>query len=210
MKLNEILSESVTFSASKFDKEKGYHDHLAFSKEEYVDCWACDGYGIEVYYDPKEDKYYYPDDLVGFGDVSKFEKTKCRYCDGVGKLHDMVSDSPELNVANRNAMVILDMLGIESDYAGVIPNSKLPEIRRKLIKIKNKGIEDYTIDQSKEKSQLKKREVVDDKGIPTIMAVRSPRIYDMGLSEDQINRYIDELLKITDFAQKNDADITWG
>lgn len=208
MKLDEILNETVTFSPMKYDEKTGEYDH--FTKKSTQECWMCDGYGVEQYFDKEKNKYYDPSDLDGYGDVSKFEAIECRLCRGEGKILDEVPTGPELNVANRNATVILKMIGIEPDYAGEIPKDKLADIRRTLIKIKNQGVDKFTIEPKHEPSKLIGRDVVDDDGIKKIQPRYGAGIMDLGLSPEQIERYIDVLIDMIDFAQKNNATIGWG
>ena len=176
MNLKEILQESITFGVSKIEHENGkkiYADRFSVKKEQ--ECWACDGTGKD--YNPQ-----YP----------------CRRCEGSGKSDDWVSPYEQLNVSNSNANAILDMLGAEFDYSGAIEKEQLPLIRRKLIALKNKDISPHT--QAPTKSGGEMRTTTDDNGVSRIG--RGATIYDAGRSHSQVERYIDSLLKIIDFAQK--------
>lgn len=185
MKIQEIISESVTFSPSILKKSKHgeYWTDEDFRKEVEKTCWVCDGTG-------QEDQY------------------TCRYCKGSGKIKEWEFEDPnlELNVSNSNAMYILRTLGLEPDYSGIIPNNKLPELLRKLIKLKNDEISKYTIDPSTERR--KPTTSTDSSGVTHIS--HGPRIYHGGVSENQVTRYLDRLISMAKFAQKHGASISWA
>lgn len=99
------------------------------------------------------------------------------------------------------------MLGYPEDgYSGIIPHDQLAEVRRKLIKIKNGDISQHTVDPSMSQSPMRK--YTNDDGMPAIG--RGPKIYDMGRSNEQVMRYIDTLLSLIDFCQKNGAALGWA
>jgi hypothetical protein len=186
MNLKEILAESVTFSVSKLEDHKGqqvYGDPFSVKKD--IECWVCDGTGKETYSDIAHE---------------------CGMCNGTGRTHEWVAPYEQLNVANGHAGAILDMLGIEFDYSGVIQTEQLPILRRKLIAIKNKDTAPYT--QTPTKSGGETKISKDDNGMSRIG--KTATVYDAGRSTSQVERYINTLLSLIDFAQKNDAVVTWG
>lgn len=190
MRLDEIirLTESVTFGVSKLENhngEKRYRD--SFSTKQEKDCEACDGTGKDEY--------------------SRIGDGKCEYCTGTGKYLGWKTPYKELNVANANASAILDMLGLNNndELFGAIETKDLPLIRRKLIAIKNKDKSPWNKLPSMDQSM---RRTVDDNGLTKIEP--GVRIYHGGRSIEQIDRYIDALLYLIDFAQKNDGVITWS
>jgi hypothetical protein len=99
------------------------------------------------------------------------------------------------------------MLGIEFDDSGYIENSELPNILRRLIKIKNQSVSQYTspttVDRGKTGAYTDP-----NTGLSTIG--RGPTIHTIGRNEERILAYIDELIKIIRFAQQNNAGIGWG
>jgi hypothetical protein len=179
MKIHEyILSESVTFFVHK--QGENFYDKVT------KDCEACDGTGIE-----------------DWGDV----KHKCRYCNGVGKYETIESRLPDLNVANTNAHVILNMLGIQTgdDTTGTIENNQLPEMKRKLIKLKNTDTSRHT----RQYDISGGNTYVDKSGeIPRIG--RTGIMHNMGLSNDRIKEYVDDLIKIVDAAQKIGGSVSFA
>ena len=185
MRLDEILLESVNFGVSRLvdrDGRKYYTD--PFEEQHKVGCWVCNGSG--------EDPY---------------QGGECGMCDGSGEIKEWKTPYEKLNVTNANARLILDMLGTQHDdnLIGVWEKKDLPLIRRKLIVLKNKGTSQYVQDPSKVQGST---HVTKDDGISKIG--RGPTIYHGGHSQNQINQYIDTLLHIIDFAQKNDAVVTWS
>jgi len=197
MRFNEILNESVTFGVARLEDRNGqkvYSD--PFMKKTQERCFVCDGTGKETYggYDDADGKH-----------VPKYE-VECGMCHGKGTNEEWRSDAGELNVANSNAMAIQEMLGIEPDYSGAIKKEDFPAIRRRLIKIKNKDITPYTQEPTKSGGEM--RSYTDDQGQSSIG--RGAIMHDFGRSHAQVERYIDSLLSLMDFAQKNDCDLVWG
>ena len=152
-------------------------------------CWACDGSGKETYSNGTFD---------------------CGMCNGSGEIEEWVHAGSELNVANSNAAAIVNMLGGPSegdDWCGVWTKEDLPKIRRQLILLKNKGSAQHVEEpyEAPRKMGVSK----DENGLDRI-APQGPRMVYGGRSQEQIDRYIDRLLAIIDFAQKNDAVVSWG
>lgn len=191
MKYTELI-ESVTFGISKLEPYDGDHPDFkgkmmyndSFAKEVDAQCWVCDGSGKD-----------------------KWDNTRCDYCHGSGKIKDYKRPFEELNVSNSNAYAILDMIGLPSDEAvGAIAGDDLAKVRRKLIKLKNQDLGGYTDEPSDTRGQA--RAVRGDDGLTHIKT--GPRMIYGGRSTDQVMRYIDSLLELIDFAQKNDGVLTWS
>jgi|TARA_R110000782_G_C14811087_1_gene412766 hypothetical protein len=182
------LNESIDFSVTKsYEDEQGrtVHDMSHFGKRQPVECWVCDGTGKDKFYD----------------------EAKCDYCEGKGKRDEFVSDAPEMNVSNSNAFKIIDMLGLEQDYAGSIENKDLPALMRKLIQLKNSDRSQYAEPGSQSGGKIGTYK--DQAGMDTI-GRKGPMLYNMGTTDDQVTAYVDQLIKIIKFAQDNDADFGWG
>ena len=182
------LNESIDFSVTKSYKDKQgrtVHDMSHFGERKDVQCWVCDGTGKDKNYD----------------------EAKCDYCQGKGKRDEFVSDSPEMNVSNSNAFKIIDMLGLEQDYAGSIENKDLPPLMRKLIQLKNSDPSKYAEPGSQSGGEIGTYK--DQDGMDTI-GRKGPMMYNMGTTDTQVKQYIDQLIKIVKFAQDNDADFGWG
>lgn len=197
MRLSEILAESVTFGVAKLEIENGQKYYTdPFSKQVDDECWVCDGTGHETH------REYTDDD----GKLHPEQKFECGMCKGKGTYLAHKTDAPELNVANPNAMEIQRMLGIDPDYSGSIVNADIPKFRRQLIKIKNGDMSTHIQDPEKHVGKMKS--YTDDTGQSRIG--KGPTVYDYGRSHSQVERYIDTLLSMMDFAQKNNLDLVWG
>ena len=189
MRAFEVLNESIDFSVSEL---KPYGDgsrqawHPVGQMEE-VECWACDGAGEE-----------------DFGDEHGPEE--CRVCDGTGKKEEFVGPVAEFNVSNANGYEIQRMMGLEPDYAGEITPDDVPTILRRLIKLKNMDSEQHT--QAPSIEQGKARIMKDLEGNSRIG--RGPTMIDMGRSESQVNRYLDDLIEMLQYASKHGYGISWG
>jgi len=197
MRLDEILNESVTFGVARLENINGHKVYSdPFEKEVEEPCWVCDGTG-------KESQREYTDDD---GKVHPSQEYTCEYCKGKKTTKTYKPTYNELNVANGNAMEIQRMLGLDPDYSGAINNIDLPVFRRKLIKLKNTNFSSHT--REPETTQSSMRAYKDDNGQDRIG--RGPKVIDMGRSHSQVERYIDSLLYLIDFAQKNNCDLVWA
>ena len=184
MKITELLNEGMTFNPvveKEFSTGEKYWTGSDWERKMTIDCRDCDGTGKDR------------------GDT-------CYYCGGTGKEEDTVSDAPELQVSNANGEEIQRMLGLNPDYSGIIHNKDLPDIMRRLIMLKNKGSQQHTQDASVDRGVMRRQS--DDQGVAHIG--RGPTMYDAGRSQSQVDRYIDRLIEIIQFAQKNNTSIGWG
>jgi len=192
MKLIELfestLNESVTFSVMKREGNT-FHDVFAVKGEE--ECWVCDGTGV----DPRG--------------AHNNTTHPCEYCNGKKIIDKWDHPFQELNVANANLPAILEMLGlpVDDEYCGHWDHHQLPEIRRRLIKLMNSDIDKHT--QAPTSSRGDMGISKDDDGMDRI-GRRGPQMYDYGRSRHQVESYIHRLLALIDFAQKNNASVTWG
>lgn len=192
MKLHELfLPESVTFSVAKLIKDdpkypKGIFSSAEFEKEGEEECWTCDGTGHEEY---------------------GGKKYKCGHCNGTTKLKTWERPFDELNVSNGNAADILEVIGLDrEDYSGGhIDHADLPAFRRKIIKLMNT---DHGLEKPGEVEHGKMRKTRDEHG--NAMIGRGPTIIHGGRTSEQVGRYFDKLLKLIDFAQKNNAALVWA
>lgn len=131
----------------------------------------------------------------------------CVYCQGTGKETEEQWDFPSLDVSYQNLRAIEAMLDLPDtgDSSGMIRNEDIPAMKRKLIMLKNMGSEDLVRDPS----QSQQRVVGQDEHGNTSIGMGA-KMYDMGLSQGQIDRYAESLMDILDFAQKNNMNVTWA
>jgi len=184
MRAKEFLREGVSFSPVT-KSEQGYWSGEQFGQMKDVECWLCHGTGQDT---------HYHDDI-------------CPICKGNKTTHEFVSNAPELNVSNGNAGAILDMLGLEFDYSGLILHEKLPELMRKLIRLKNDEVSKYAEPARTDHGSMRK--ITDpETGLSGIG--RGATIHHGGRSNQQVTNYIDKLIQIVQFAQKHNASVSWG
>jgi hypothetical protein len=185
--IESTLMESVTFYPSEMtDTEDG---KMVGVPEKYViwtdeECPYCDGQGSFM---------------------QDGERVTCGGCNGQGVHKSYDWDVPQLNVANRNAEVIAEILGTgEGDFGWIEPND-IPNVKRRLIRLMNGEVDHLVIDPSDERGPRR----VDRSGdIPRITT--GPQMIDFGLSEEQIRGYISRLMPILDFAQKQGLGVSWA
>jgi hypothetical protein len=183
-----VINEGMTFNPvvekeflSGDWKGEKYWSGSDWERKVTIDCRDCDGTG-------------------------KDRDHVCPYCRGTGKEEETVSAAPELQVSNANGEEIQRMLGLDPDYSGIIHNKDLPDTMRRLIRLKNKGSQQHTQDASVDRGAM--RQQSDDQGVTHIG--RGATMYDAGRSQSQVDRYIDQLIKIIKFAQENNTSLGWG
>jgi predicted nucleic-acid-binding Zn-ribbon protein len=134
------------------------------------------------------------------------DRSKCEDCGGTEFETDTVYDFPCLDVSIQNAAIIKKILGCidDDDDCGLIENHELPNMMRRLIKLKNTSTNDFSRDRSENR-----RVSIDRTGnIPTIRS--GPRMIDMGVPQSQITQYIDRLIEIVNWAINNKAVVSWA
>ena len=203
MRINEVLTESMTFTAGVVTVKKGPDGQPQsvistsdFSVEQDEQCPWCEGSGKER-------------------DYNTGAEYDCRRCDGQGTVRELSSRAPELSVSNVNGHMILQtLLGIaDPDYDGVIQHKQLPELQRRLIKLKNQSLDKFTRPTTRSRGDM--GVTGQDQNVTTI-GRQGPTIYDMGVSEQQVERYIDRLLELIKFAMDRSREmnkptvIIWG
>jgi len=119
---------------------------------------------------------------------------------------DDYDEEYDMNVANSNGYEIQRMLELEPDEYGYVANEDLPAIMQKLMKLKNGDTSSHTRDSETSQGEMRKRTSADN--VTTIG--RGPTMMDMGRSQSQINSYVDRLMKLVQYAQKNNYGISWG
>lgn len=207
LEMQQPVLESVTFEVSELKTDdpeypKGLFTGEKWWRKEMQKCPYCED-GKEHY-----PEYKHPET----GEVTPARTYDCDYCDGKGEKLEHVSDAPELNVANDNAIDLLNYLGIDPDSehgtVGSIEPKDLPAIRRKLIKMKNGGSDDL-VKPDEDHHDPQTRRYKDADGMDRIGRFGA-RTIGGGRTPDQVMRYVDRLLDIIDFAQKHNAHVTWA
>ena len=179
-----LLQESVDFhpAVTRKDGDHTYVDYPEGTQQQReIDCQECHHMGASP---------------------------KCRYCHGTGKEKEWITTCPELNVSNANAGIIAEILGHAGDddgeLTGLIPNAQLPTVMRRLIKLKNGNKERHIAPSSVSQRQS----VSHDGNVASIQ--RGPTMIDMGVSSQQIERYVDRLIEMVRWAQEHQCDISWA
>lgn len=174
---------SQVFKAGTEDEYHGWPSDLVTKKE--IPCADCEGSGKDPYHTGRA----------------------CVYCSGKGTEMEEVWNFPNLEVSYDNLRAITDMLGLEDDgdSSGMIQNKDIPDMKRRLIMLKNKGSDHLT----KEPSVQQNRIVGKDEHGNTKIGMGA-KMHDMGRNQAQVDRYIDKMMEILDFAQKNGLNVTWA
>lgn len=190
-----LLCETVDFHPATLSVTDDGGKHIGYPPDSIVkkseDCWVCDGSGKDI----QNDAY-----KARFG-----KDLPCERCEGLGKHDEIDYNFPNLNVANSNAFHIADMLGLEPDYTGWIPLEEIPNVLRRLIRLKNGEVADWTKSLSDERGETK----VDYTGaVPRIQG--GARMIGGEITFAQVERYIDRLMDICKWAQDHGCGVSWA
>lgn len=128
----------------------------------------------------------------------------CVYCQGSGKETETIYDFPEFSAGYAAIRVAAELMGLPSEESYWVAHEDLPEVRRRLIRVKNGDLSDF----AQEATVERERRVDRSGGIPRITS--GPTMIGFGMSESQIGVLIDRLLGIIDWAQKHDCGISWA
>lgn len=109
-----------------------------------------------------------------------------------------------LNYSNRNAAIVLGLLGIDVEAGyGQITLAEIPQARRAIIKALNGGSVLPTVEQEAEYTTR----VIDQGGVATIN--RSLRSFDPGLDQEGVERRLREVAALLARASEVQSDVSW-
>jgi predicted RNA-binding Zn-ribbon protein involved in translation (DUF1610 family) len=195
MRAIEFINEGVTFGVGKLEVqpngEKWVRD--PFARTVTTNCDVCHGSGVEIYSDHGHEASY-----------------PCPYCDGKKTITRSITDAPDIDVSMGNASTIFDMLGVKTDayeHVGIISHKDLPEVMRRLIRTKNGNTNHYTNADYEDPRKMIKTKNAD--GMDQI-GYNGPRMVHFGRTQSKIDGYLERLIKLVQFAQKNNCDIRWS
>lgn len=194
MLLEQILSlkEGVTFNAVDLKTgDDGKQYTQARENKVTKECWVCRGEGVEYYTD----------------DAGQRKPYECDYCHGKKTIEEWEAEGPEMQVSNANAFLICQMLGIEEDYVGMVHAKDIPKLLQRLMVLKNSPKQANAHVRPDE--VLKGQTRVDRSGdVPQITS--GPTIHSFGVDASRIQQYVDKMIEMCQFAQKNGMSIGWG
>ncbi len=109
-----------------------------------------------------------------------------------------------LNYSNRNAAIVLGLLGIDTEPGyGQITLAEIPQARRAIIKALNGGSSLPTVEQEAEYTTR----VIDQGGVATIN--RSLRYLDPGIDQEGVERRLREVATLLAQASALQSDVSW-
>lgn len=134
-------------------------------------------------------------------DLRENAESGCRFCGGSGVEKERHTDLPEMNLANLNALLLLEALGIEESF-GSLP---VHEARRALMRAKSRSsLQPFT----RQDEVLYGRPQAKDNGV---VELRPVRVRSMGVDENRMASYIERFSALVEeSASRGATEITWG
>ena len=191
MRASEIITESIDVHPAELnirDGDKFINWPKNAVRHETVPCPYCDDNGNSKH-------------ALEFGITEP-----CDDCFGTRQQTNTTYDFPNLNVSNSNIEFVEALMGIDGtdEFHGWIPPEQVGAVAQRLIRMKNSDLSSWARDGGESSGT-----VVDRSGdIPQIR--KTATMIDAGMSEASIRKYIDRLLTICHWAQKNDCGVSWA
>lgn len=124
----------------------------------------------------------------------------CPFCNGIGIEKVETDDAPILDLANRNAEVLFKILGVDQNKGELT----MPEARRAIIRAKSrKSLEEFVIPEEKKHGPPREIE-------PGIFKMKPIKYWDIGLSEEKLEDYINRFAEfVIEVSKRGATKIIW-
>ena len=140
--------------------------------------------------------------------IKDWDSANCEDCYGEGEIHDEVMTCPHLDVSNFQSSDIANMLGHpeeHGDHTGWITPQELPVVMRRLIALKNGDTSQYTHD-----GEITGGDTYVDRSGDVPRIAKHATVIGGGRDQSQIDRYIDRLISIVQWAQQHGCGLSWA
>jgi hypothetical protein len=142
--------------------------------------------------------------------VKGLDTIPCEYCHGKTYTMEDESDAPELNLANSNMRIILQILGLDPEGEGWhIEPGEIPALKRRLMVMMNTDeLDNYGREASDTQQDFGMVRTKDpETGLDKIERKKGARMIDMGLDKRGIIERLTRIMPIINYAQKHNMRI---
>lgn len=132
---------------------------------------------------------------------------RCGYCDD-GMMDERVTECPEVNFSNDNALNILAILGLGRDYYGEIGVEAIPYVlQRCMVVLARESSRSHLVFDTYEAGG-ERRMAINDNGMPEIRT--ACRVINMGNTDEQTVSRIERVRDLLVWAHERDFKVCWG
>lgn len=132
---------------------------------------------------------------------------RCGYCDD-GMMDERVTECPEANFANENALNILSLLGLDRDFYGEISVEAIPYVlRRCMVALARDDSRAHLIEEPRE--SWGRVEVI-EMGNTLARISTGPRVIRMGNTDEQTIRRVTAVRDLLVWAHEHGHKVCWG
>jgi len=141
--------------------------------------------------------------------VKQLETLDCGYCKGKGLHPEEVSDAPEMNLSNSNAMNLMSALGYGKEYGYTIKPEEIPAIKRRIMELFNTdGLEDYTKKGGASQADLGMVRSKDpETGLDKIERKKGPTMIEPEIDIHYLKDKFVRMMPILNYAQEHNQEI---
>jgi len=141
--------------------------------------------------------------------VQQLETYDCRACKGKGSSDQEVSDAPEMNVSNINAVNLMQALGYESNSGYTIYPKDVPVIKRRIMQlVSTDKLGDYTMKGGTSQKDFGMVRGVDpETGLDKIERKKGATMIGPEIDIEYLKDKFERMMPILDYAQKHDQEI---
>ena len=141
--------------------------------------------------------------------VHQLETLDCGYCKGKGTYQEQVSDAPEMNLSNSNAMNVMSALGYGEEYGYTIKPEEIPAVKRRIMQLTNSDeLDNYTKQGGEEQKDFGMvRDKDPETGLDRISHKKGPTMISPDIDVGYLKDKFERMMPILDYAQKNNQEI---
>jgi hypothetical protein len=142
--------------------------------------------------------------------VKELDTLPCGYCKGKGTHPEQVSDAPEMNLSNSNAMNLMSALGYGNEYGYTIKPEEIPAVKRRIMQLTNDS--DKLGDYTKQGGESQKdfgmvRDKDPETGLDRISHKKGPTMIEPTIDIEYLKDKFERMMPILDYAQKHNQEI---
>ena len=141
--------------------------------------------------------------------IQQLEKVDCGFCKGKGTYEENVSDSPEMNLSNMNAVNLMSALGYEPNSGYTIKPEDVPNVKRRIVQLTNTDdLDDFTMKggaSQKDFGMVRSKDP--ESGLDKIERKKGPTMIGPEIDIDYLTDKFERMIPILDYAQKHNQEI---